>query len=111
MSSYPSIRIDPDDAEDEQTQDGEVFIDGAGKGKVYWPASAKRFKFTHHAVDQATAETVVGFWEANKTIPFDFVWPVDRVTYSVQFIKRPRVKAVGKDSPSLRNVMVELVEA
>lgn len=111
MPSYPDMRIDPDKARDEPTKEAETFYDGAGKAKVYWPESAKRFTFTHHAVDQAAVEEILAFWAANKTTPFDFVWPLDGQTYSVLFAERPLATAVGKEAPSLRNVEIILVEA
>lgn len=113
MPSYPSLRVDPNASRDEQTQPAEVYIAGDGKGRVYWPGSAKRFRIRHHALTKAQLQTLMDFYTANKLATFDLLWKAGEsapVTYQVRFASRPQPSSYGRDAPGLRNVDVDLVE-
>lgn len=114
MPSYPTLRTDADASTDEQTAPAQTFIAGDGKGRVYWPASAKRFKLRHHALTLAQTKTLMDFYTANRLLTFDLPWKAGEadtpVTYQVRFASRPAVRPYGKADPRLRNVDVDLVE-
>lgn len=107
MAAYPTLPVQPGSA-DTPSQRAEVFVDGAGGHKVYWPAQKKRWTLKH-ILSTAQRDTLLAFYATNKLLPITFLWGEDGVTYNAVFLEQPRVSGIDK-YPGHREVLVELGE-
>lgn len=70
----------------------EVDHDGDGKARVRkLHADVFDFDLVFPRMTSAEVTTLMDFYAANSALAFDFVWPIDGVTYSQKFAARPRL--------------------
>ena len=108
MAAYPTLPVQPGSV-DVPSQESESFVNGAGGHSVYWPAQKKRFVLKH-ILSLAQRTTLNAFFVTNQlAADITYVWGEDGVTYTVKFLKKPRIEGIDK-YPDHRLVTVELGE-
>lgn len=113
MATYPSIAMTPDsrmvnrDGRDEEEADnGDVVVYSS------YASDRRDFIIVHEGLDSTKFSTLQAFYNTNRNLAVDIVWPEDGVTYSgLRFGKNGWVPTVSKKSPLLRDLTVRLVGA
>jgi hypothetical protein len=80
---------------------------GAARGRVFYTSAKRSFRLDHPALDATARAAFDVFYAANLATAFDFVWPVDSVTYTCIFSREPSYKPHGA---GLTTITVELAE-
>lgn len=107
MSAYPSYPLQRDTStEREGGQDAQRATNGALRLRVRYAADRSTFSLVH-LLSLAEKTALEAHYQANKTASFAFVWPEDRVTYTVLYGAAP-VYVRGASSWTAR---VKLLEA
>lgn len=96
MAAYPTLRVlRPSTTDRQGGQEPQRATNGALKMRRLY--SAEKTDFTvEHALSDAEKTALEAFYQANKDLAVDFVWPEDLVTYSVLFAGPPQyLRRVG----------------
>jgi hypothetical protein len=107
--AYPSLPLHPDskrvvrDGRDEQQA-----VSGATYVRRFYTTDRADFELHHVGLTSAQVATLQAFYDANMATTFDFVWPVDGVTYTGMRFGRGGL-AIKWIAPSYRDVFLRLV--
>lgn len=106
MASYPAFDIE--DRSNEVLVD-DIKIDRASNGSVKSRVLSltKRTFSISHVVDSEDLESLLDFYQANKTQEFDFTWPRSGLTYSCIFVQPPKLATIHAE---LYRVTMEIAE-
>ncbi len=107
MSAYPSYPLQRDTStEREGGQDAQRATNGALRLRLRYATDRNTFNLVHLLThDEKTA--LEAHYQANKTTSFSFVWPEDRLVYTVFYGAAP----VYTRSASSWTARVKLLEA
>lgn len=92
MADYPSVDIEWDSARipDSGVQ-LDVADDGAVRGRDTYTATLYTINAVHRYVTQAERDSIMSHYASHKTVTFNFLYPVDGATYTVNYVNEPVV--------------------
>jgi hypothetical protein len=96
MAAYPALRVlRPSTAERQGGQEPQRATNGALKMRRLYSAEKTDFVI-EHALSEAEKAALEAFYQTNRDLAVDFVWPEDTVSYSVLFAGPPQyLRRVG----------------
>lgn len=108
MATYPTLNLDGKNSAMTLRDGREVDTTGDGFGRVRKLYDDRAdFVLKHPQLTAADVATFNAFYAANGGVAFDFLWPLDGITYSVRF-GAPAFKKQWA-SPTRTDVTVNLV--
>ncbi len=108
MATYPTL--DTERGSDPEPMTGPTIDraeDGSARARSYGPDKV-RITVVHPLVSQADRDTLDGFYQANRLLPYDYTSPSDGITRVMLFAAPPRYV----NRPGQRfDITVEMEEA
>ena len=73
----------------ERNDGGKPWIRDTGNGTQYY-----EFHVHHPFISTAQKDAILAHWAANKAVAFNYLYPIDGVTYAVVYGGRPKEQAI-----------------
>lgn len=110
MANYPTSGpgfFQREGSREEWLDDVEIdrSVNGVVKGRSFYTVK-KRVWTIEHIMNNTDRLTLEAFYDANRTIPFIFLWMGNNTSYTALFARAPQLKYKG----AMANVEVQIVE-
>lgn len=108
MAAYPLTTVGRRETQREPVSTRLVERNDVGRPWVRDTGAVQYYEFKIHHPFATTAQkdSVINHWAAHKSIAFDYVYPIDGLTYQVIYSARPKEQAI---TPTRWHVWVELL--